>query len=644
MGHDQSNSGPGSASAPLLPSHRVYSNSIKASPIYAVPVHYLKRRGVFLLIICMATISYIHYLYLLPSDTSSGQSNSDGVLDYKAVGEIREPPLAGPAPIGGVDENGFEIPEEPLAAVSKSNINQDAGSSRDTTTIRRPIQYNFRDTLPRTGARADMNKQRLTVIKDMIQRAWTGYVKYAAPHDELKPVTANKIDSSHGWGATLIDSMDTLLLAGMTEEYQIAKRMFLDRIKQHPWDQRDRIETEDTEASSDETEKEDLADGKSSIHFYESVVQYLGGMLSVVELEKDGDSEILEAAVSLGDRLVQAFVGSKHLPASRIFKNGTVASSEALINKVSLAEVGTFQIEFRKLSQLSGDDTFAKIAQDSFDYVSTLETKIPGLYPAYFDPETSSSTQDYVASFGSLSDGFYGYLLKTYILTRDVKFKELYISTIEAMHSHLISRPHKKSDPHLVLGIYDTATASLVPKMDHLSCFAPGLLALGARMLGRAKDMAAARGLMETCYLSYKNSMTGLGADEFGFLGAEFSKGSVFEMPQPSGFYVIDPEYGLRPETLESLFILYRITGDARYQDYAWEIAQAIESNCRTKFGYSTLANVMDASEGMTDRMPSHFLGQTLKYLYLIFSPPDLASLDDYLFTTEGHLAKYPIN
>ena len=52
---------------------------------------------------------------------------------------------------------------------------------------------------------------------------------------------------------------------------------------------------------------------------------------------------------------------------------------------------------------------------------------------------------------------------------------------------------------------------------------------------------------METCYLSYKNSVTGLGADEIAFLGSEYMKGREFEMPQPTGFYVIDPEYNLQP-------------------------------------------------------------------------------------------------
>jgi mannosyl-oligosaccharide alpha-1,2-mannosidase len=97
----------------------------------------------------------------------------------------------------------------------------------------------------------------------------------------------------------------------------------------------------------------------------------------------------------------------------------------------------------------------------------------------------------------------------------------------------------------------------------------------------------------------------------------------------------------LTVETVESLFILYRTTGNTKYQEHAWSIVQAIEKSCKTQFGYSALANVMDASEGMTDHMPSHFVAETLKYLYLIFSPPEQVSLDEYLFNTQGHLIRF---
>ncbi|KAG1093741.1 hypothetical protein G6F42_018894 [Rhizopus arrhizus] len=61
----------------------------------------------------------------------------------------------------------------------------------------------------------------------------------------------------------------------------------------------------------------------------------------------------------------------------------------------------------------------------------------------------------------------------------------------------------------------------------------------------------------------------------------------------PLGWVVTnDARYLLRPETLESLFVLYRITGDPRYQEYGWEIYQGIERYCKTGSGYASVKNV----------------------------------------------------
>ena len=35
-------------------------------------------------------------------------------------------------------------------------------------------------------------------------------------------------------------------------------------------------------------------------------------------------------------------------------------------------------------------------------------------------------------------------------------------------------------------------------------------------------------------------------------------------------------------------------------------------------------------------------MAETLKYLYLIFSPPDTISLDDYVLNTEAHPFRIP--
>ena len=37
------------------------------------------------------------------------------------------------------------------------------------------------------------------------------------------------------------------------------------------------------------------------------------------------------------------------------------------------------------------------------------------------------------------------------------------------------------------------------------------------------------------------------------------------------------------------------------------------------------------------DMMQSFFLAETLKYLYLLFSPPSVISLDEWVFNTEAH-------
>jgi mannosyl-oligosaccharide alpha-1,2-mannosidase len=42
------------------------------------------------------------------------------------------------------------------------------------------------------------------------------------------------------------------------------------------------------------------------------------------------------------------------------------------------------------------------------------------------------------------------------------------------------------------------------------------------------------------------------------------------------------------------------------------------------------------------DYMESFWLAETLKYFYLVFSPPDLISLDDYVLNTEAHPFRRP--
>ena len=232
-------------------------------------------------------------------------------------------------------------------------------------------------------------------------------------------------------------------------------------------------------------------------------------------------------------------------------------------------------------------------------------------------------------TYGGLGDSFYEYLLKQYILTgkTDSLVKDMYFEAVEG----LINRLLLKSQPS---GLYFIAEYRATLKknnnfMDHLVCFVPGMLALGApEGEHREKHMKLAEELVNTCYEMYKRQATGIGPERVSFNTEEDSK----EDFKPSS-----TRYLLRPETVESLFVLYRATGNTTYQDWAWEIFRSIEQYCKTPSSFSGLVDVTKKDGPWNNSMQSFFFAETLKYLYLIFSDDSLLPLDEYVLTTEAH-------
>lgn len=87
----------------------------------------------------------------------------------------------------------------------------------------------------------------------------------------------------------------------------------------------------------------------------------------------------------------------------------------------------------------------------------------------------------------------------------------------------------------------------------------------------------------------------------------------------------------IRPEAIESVFILYRITGDVSFQDKAWKMFQSIDKYTKTEIANAALDDVTVMEPPKSDRMESFWTAETLKYFFLIFSSPDVISLDDYV-------------
>ena len=111
--------------------------------------------------------------------------------------------------------------------------------------------------------------------------------------------------------------------------------------------------------------------------------------------------------------------------------------------------------------------------------------------------------------------------------------------------------------------------------------------------------------------------------------GVSDAKARINERNLAPGFASVDDaRFLLRPEAIESVFIMYRITGDTTLQDTAWRMFEAINNVTRTDLAYASLKDVRSESPEQLDSMESFWTAETLKYFYLIFSDPSLISLD----------------
>lgn len=91
---------------------------------------------------------------------------------------------------------------------------------------------------------------------------------------------------------------------------------------------------------------------------------------------------------------------------------------------------------------------------------------------------------------------------------------------------------------------------------------------------------------------------------------------------------------------------MYRITGDPSWQEKGWRMFKSVIAATKTSVGHSAINDVTidepGASPTQVDNMESFWLAETLKYFYLLFSTPDVISLDEWVLNTEAHPFKRP--
>ncbi|CAB3375649.1 Hypothetical predicted protein [Cloeon dipterum] len=451
--------------------------------------------------------------------------------------------------------------------------------------------------------RDDKSRERRNVVKKMMQHAWENYELYAWGKNELRPVTKRghsaSIFGSASLGASIIDGMDTLYIMGMDAEFQkgrdwIAHNLNLDNVS-------------------------------ADLSVFETNIRFVGGLLTLFSFT--GDSMYKDKAVHIADKLLPAFNTQTGIPLAIVnsrtgtSKNYGWASGGSSI----LSEFGTLHMEFTYLSDITGDPKYREKVDRIRDVIKKMD-KPKGLYPNYIHPRSGKWGQAHM-SLGALGDSFYEYLLKAWLQSnkQDVEARILYDDAMQAITEHMV----RTSQGGLIY-VSDMKFDRLEHKMDHLACFAGGLYGLGAKTQHNdqfSRHMEIAEGITNTCHESYSRSNTKLGPESFRFTDAIEAKA----LKSTEKYYI------LRPETVESYMIMWRLTKEQKYREWGWEVVQALERHCKVEGGYTGIKNVYSDDPQKDDVQQSFFLAETLKYLYLLFSDDNLISLDEWVFNTEAH-------
>lgn len=502
---------------------------------------------------------------------------------------------------------------------------------------------------------ADWSERRESVV-DAFKLSWDAYERYAWGHDQFHPISKKGEQMApNGMGWIIVDALDTMILMNLTSRVGHAREWIA---KSLTYDQDQDVNT------------------------FETTIRMLGGLLSAHYLANEfpelapqtdddpgapGEDLYLEKAKNLADRLVAAFDSPSGVPWASV----NIGKYEGLPSHddggaSSTAEATTLQLEFKYLAKLTGEKDFWDKAEKVMQVVDDNGVR-DGLVPIYLYA-TDGTFRGQNIRLGSRGDSYYEYLIKQYLQTskQEPLYLEMWDEALQGVRKHLVT--YTTPSGFTIIGERPNGLDEpLSPKMDHLVCFMPGTIALGAtgglteaeaRRLPtwtkkNEEDMQLARELMQTCWGMYKWMATGL--------AAEITYFNIADPPLPASAphhpplsFDADPEaawrkdftvHGMdshnlqRPETVESLFYMWRITGERKYREWGWEMFKSFMDYTAVEDdgGFTSLSNANKIPPVVRDNMESFWLAETLKYFYLLFSPSDLLPLDKVVINTEAH-------
>ncbi|XP_045132325.1 ER degradation-enhancing alpha-mannosidase-like protein 1 isoform X3 [Portunus trituberculatus] len=402
------------------------------------------------------------------------------------------------------------------------------------------------------------------------------------------------------YSLTLIDTLDTLAILGDVEEFRHAVQLVIDNVN---------------------------FDKNSTVQVFEANIRLLGALLSAHLLIEDKsqpfgnlepewyNGELLEMASDLASRFMPAFESSKTgLPYPRVnLRSGVPEGSRT---DTCTAGAGSLLVEFGVLSRLIGDPVYEMSARRANRVLWKLRNENTGLLGNVVDVDTGKWVGE-LSGVGAGLDSFYEYLLKAYVLFGHPEDYYMFNETYSLIKHYMRrGRPDCNSgvgDHPLYVNVDMKNGGTHTTWIDSLQAAFAGIQVL-------AGDMEEAICTHALYYTIWK---------KYGVLPERFN----WQRISPDVMF-----YPLRPEFVESTYLLYQATKNPFYLHVGRDILTSLNNLTRARCGHATVHSVLDMT--LEDRMESFFLSETCKYLYLLFDADNPINLNSgrYMFTTEGHV------
>lgn len=497
------------------------------------------------------------------------------------------------------------------------------------------------------------NANRREAVRVAFKESWDAYTRYAWGADELKPLSNGRQKTLHGWGAQIVDALDALWIMGFKDDFRAGVR----HVAQIDW-----------------------STTRDEVNFFEVTIRYLGGLLAAHDLS--GEPYLLRKAVELGDMLYAAFDTPSRRPVGALNLGKAKAGTQLEDQFASVAALSSFTIEFTRLTQLTHDDKYYDATVRIKELLQQLQddSSVPGMMPQMVNARTGESAlPSYM--LGGQADSAYEYLPKMHTLLEgaDDDYTNMTTRALDAALENLMYKPATTKPQDVLLpALLSTVGGkrTITYRMEHLMCFAGGMYALAGKLLERKDYVDAAAKLTRGCVWLYGIFPSGVMAEEQELRpclrdpcdqNALDAARVSSTMGLPEGVVnVKDGHYNLRPEAIESVYYMWRITGDEKWRDDAWNMWRAIIKTTKAGVAFGNADHVERKWPDHEDKMEvstvipfcpflfvhvqvansvgalqTFWLGETVKYFYMIFDDsPEALSLDDWVFNTEAHPLK----